>query len=114
MNVIIGTKCYDKGRYVQREKWFIPRGQNACDHLDSLSPKDQKIIREGITDKQIVFSFWIPGPRGGDELTMHPQFQYMLSVLQLDISYQEKNPVGKIFYSRYHKYFIDTMYNVRP
>jgi hypothetical protein len=114
VNVIIGTKCYDKGRYVQREKWFIPRGQNKCDHLNSLSPEDQKIISEGITDKQIVFSFWIPGPRGGDELTMHPQFQYMLSVLQLDISYQKMNPVGKIFYSRYHKYFIDTMYNVRP
>lgn len=94
VNIIIGTKCYDKGRYFNRERWFIPRGRNACDHLESLDPTDQRIISEGITDKQIVFSFWIPGPREGQELKMHPQFQYMLSVLQIDIEYQLENPVG--------------------
>ncbi|XP_052101149.1 protein wntless homolog [Mytilus californianus] len=94
VNIIIGTKCYAPGRYVSREKWHIPRGNNSCEKLDSLRPDDAKIVSKGITDKQIVFAFWIPGPRDGHELKMHPRFQYMMSVLQLDIIYQPQNPVG--------------------
>lgn len=97
MNIIIGTKCYARGRYVNREKWHIPRGNKSisCEKLDSLRPDDPKIISQEITDKQVVFAFWIPGPRDGQELKMHPRFQYMMSVLQLDIIYQPHNPVGK-------------------
>lgn len=94
VNVILGTICYEKSKYSDREKWYIPRGPNQCEKLDSTDYNDPKIISEAVTSKQIIFSFWIPGPREGSELTMYPQFQYMLSVLQFDIEHNDKNPVG--------------------
>lgn len=107
VNVILGTVCYEKSRYSDREKWYIPRGLNHCEKLDSTDYNDPKIISQGITDKQIIFAFWIPGPREGGELTMHPQFQYMLSVLQFDIEHHDNNPVGMCkIYSFINVFFV--------
>ncbi|KAK3089677.1 hypothetical protein FSP39_005548 [Pinctada imbricata] len=92
---VIGTKCYDRGSVLHRNRWFIPRGRNACESLDSLDSSDAKIVDESITEKQVVFSFWIPGPRDGAERQMHPIFQSMLGVLDLDIEFDPANPVGR-------------------
>jgi len=92
---VLGTKCYDGGSKLNRSKWFVPRGPNKCEELRNLDPADEVIIKNSITEKQVVFSFWLPGPRGGEEKRMTPLFQNMLGVLQLDIEHSEKVPLSK-------------------
>ena len=91
----MGTKCYDGGSKLNRSKWFVPRGPNKCEELRNLDPADEVIVKNSITEKQVVFSFWLPGPRGGEEKRMTPLFQNMLGVLQLDIEHSEKVPLCK-------------------
>ncbi|XP_061168085.1 protein wntless homolog [Saccostrea echinata] len=92
---VLATRCYDRGSRLNRTKWFIPRGPHKCEELPSLDPEDEIIINNSITEKQVVFSFWIPGPRDGAERKMSPLFQSMLGVLQLDVEKNLKVPLSK-------------------
>ncbi|XP_056018037.1 protein wntless homolog isoform X2 [Ostrea edulis] len=90
---VLATRCYDRGSKLNRSKWFVPRGPQKCEELNNLSPTDEVIVNNSITEKQVVFSFWIPGPREGAERRMSPLFQSMLGVLQLDIEHSAKVPL---------------------
>jgi hypothetical protein len=95
---VLATKCYDRGSKLHRDKWFVPRGPQKCEELRDLSPTDEIIVNNSITEKQVVFSFWIPGPRDGAERKMSPLFQSMLGVLQIDIEHSLKVPLSKRYY----------------
>lgn len=92
---VLGTKCYDNGKKLNRSKWFVPRGIHKCEELQNLDPTDEMIVNKSITEKQVVFSFWLPGPRGGEERKMTPLFQNVLAVLQVDIEHSDKVPLCK-------------------
>lgn len=92
---VLGTKCYDNGKKLNRSKWFVSRGIHKCEELQNLDPTDEMIVNKSITEKQVVFSFWLPGPRGGEERKMTPLFQNMLAVLQVDIEHSDKVPLCK-------------------
>lgn len=92
---VLGTKCYDNGKKLNRSKWFVSRGIHKCEELQNLDPTDEMIVNKSITEKQVVFSFWLPGPRGGEERKMTPLFQNMLAVLQVDIEHSDKVPLSK-------------------
>lgn len=89
-----GTKCLDRSANSDPNKWFVPRGRNGCEILESIDPSDSRIISEAITEKQVVFSFWVPWPRDGHQLKMHRYFQYMLGMLQFDIEYSDQVKIG--------------------
>lgn len=90
---ILGTKCIDRGRHAHKKQWFIPRGgPESCQSLSSFD--DPKVALEQISPNQIVFSFWIPGPKGGKQLDMSRWFQNVIAVLQLEIAYDENHPMS--------------------
>ncbi|KAK3596751.1 hypothetical protein CHS0354_038748 [Potamilus streckersoni] len=91
--VVLGTKCLSKGSHMQQE-WFIPFGGNEkCDSIKSVD--DDRVWDEGISANQIVFSFWLPYMRDGKQLDFSRWQQMLLTVMQLDIKYDPKFPVGK-------------------
>ncbi|GAB1606287.1 protein wntless-like [Argonauta hians] len=94
VQTILGTKCLDQGRHAHKKQWFIPRGEaESCSSLSTFD--DLKIMKEHITPNQIVFAFWIPGPKGGKQLDMSRWFQNIIAVLQLEIAYDEDHPMSE-------------------
>ncbi|CAI9739344.1 Hypothetical predicted protein [Octopus vulgaris] len=92
VQTILGTKCIDRGRHAHKKQWFIPRGESeSCQSLSTFD--DPKVITEQISPNQIVFTFWIPGPKGGKQLDMSRWFQNIIAVLQLEIAYDENHPM---------------------
>ncbi|XP_041356949.1 protein wntless homolog [Gigantopelta aegis] len=73
--------------------FFIPRGDKSCKQVDSLSAPE--IDEQKTEADQVVFSQWIPLPRGGEQLKMSRWFQHVISVIQLDIKHSSKQPMGK-------------------
>lgn len=99
----MGTKCIDRGRHAHKKQWFIPRGgPESCQSLSSFD--DPKVALEQISPNQIVFSFWIPGPKGGKQLDMSRWFQNVIAVLQLEIAYDENHPMCK--YKQMNNFFL--------
>ncbi|XP_067679551.1 protein wntless homolog isoform X1 [Haliotis asinina] len=96
-NVIsaLTVKCIDSKKVFNTSTWFNPRSTKSvqeCDQVSSL--KDQKLQERQIEANQIVFAQWLPLPRGGKQLDMSRWFQNVIAVIQIDIGYSEKNPIG--------------------
>ncbi|XP_064625307.1 protein wntless homolog [Lineus longissimus] len=95
--VVLGTMCLDKGNHAHKQKWFYPRVSDpkkytTCDRVKSLS--DPKIEEMKIEAKDVVFAFQIPLPKEGKKLDMSRWFQNLISVLQVDVEYDEKNKLS--------------------
>lgn len=88
---VLGTKCVNmKG--IGNKEWFIPRGDaERCIQFENLD--DPQIEDDRISANQIVFTFWLPYVREGQQLDFSRWHQTMITVLQLEIIYDDKNPV---------------------
>ena len=93
VQTVIGTKCLDLGHHMHKKSWFWARGSGACESVEKLS--DPRIQAEGITADEIVFTFQVPLPRGGQELDMSRWFQNIVSVLQPEILYDPAHLQGR-------------------
>ncbi|XP_005098548.1 protein wntless homolog [Aplysia californica] len=85
------VKCVDADNIWQKGemKPFLPRGKGKCDSIDHFS--DPRVAREGIDANEIVFSQWMPLPKDGKQLDMSRWFQNMVSVIELDLTYNSQN-----------------------
>ena len=91
----LAIKCIDntaKDKTITDKTFFIPRGKDACAHVDSFS--DPEIDKKQIHADQVVFSQWIPLPKAGVQLNMSRWFQHIISVLQVDIKHSTKQRMG--------------------
>ncbi|WAR01529.1 WLS-like protein [Mya arenaria] len=86
---VTGTTCIDDSGSRNSSEWFIPRGGvEKCTQVDTF---EDPYIR----DHHVVFSFWLPHLREGKQLDFSPWQQYMIAVLQVDISYNEDIPLAE-------------------
>ncbi|GFR64492.1 protein wntless [Elysia marginata] len=94
-NVIdtIAMNCVDKQKLWQlgTSKPFLPRGKNACYHIDSLHEDQAKKV----DPNQIVFSQWIPFIKKHNQLSMSRWFQNLIGVVDLEIEFTSKNPYSE-------------------
>ena len=97
VQTVLGTKCLDLGHHMHKKSWFWARGSGACESVEKLS--DRRIQSEGITADEIVFTWQVPLPRGGQEMHMSRWFQNIVSVLQAEIDYEPAYLQGR-YYSR--------------
>ncbi|KAH3727588.1 protein wntless-like [Dreissena polymorpha] len=85
---VIGTTCLNKGGNRNLTDWYIPREKGACSKVDIQDI--EHIEHEKVRANQVVFSFWLPHPREGEQLDFSRWQQFLIGVLQLDISYDER------------------------
>ncbi|XP_025111192.1 protein wntless homolog isoform X2 [Pomacea canaliculata] len=89
--VSIPINCIDYDHPVPKDKKaFIPRGNHSCAYVENLF--DKSVETEKIEANQIVFSQWLPLPRDNHQLRMSRWFQSMLTVIQMDVVHNSKNP----------------------
>nr|XP_033772303.1 protein wntless homolog isoform X2 [Geotrypetes seraphini] len=77
------TKCIDVQKNHHKTKWFMPWGPNQCEKISSF---DEALKRQ-IEANDIVFAVHIPYI----SKEMNPWFQFMLSIMQLDIAFKSNN-----------------------
>ncbi|XP_030061611.1 protein wntless homolog [Microcaecilia unicolor] len=77
------TKCIDVQKNHHKTKWFMPWGPNQCEKISSF---DEALKRQ-IEANDIVFAVHIPFI----SKEMSPWFQFMLSIMQLDIAFKSNN-----------------------
>ncbi|XP_052802921.1 protein wntless homolog B-like [Mya arenaria] len=91
---VTGTTCIDDSGSRNSSEWFIPRGGvEKCTQVDTF--EDPYIRDHHVRSGQVVFSFWLPHLREGKQLDFSPWQQYMIAVLQVDISYNEDIPLAE-------------------
>lgn len=82
---VLGTKCIDKN--YSKEKWYFPRGKKRCRSISNLN--DPQVENENINANNIIFAFQIPSPKDKVELDYSRWHQNLLSMMHLDIFYDE-------------------------
>lgn len=80
---MLATKCYDHGQ--NKSKFFYVRPSGGCDKIDDLHGPEAE--ERHITDKNVVFAFQLPIPRGGIELDYSRWMQNLIGILQIDVTY---------------------------
>ncbi|XP_074642923.1 protein wntless-like isoform X2 [Tubulanus polymorphus] len=93
---VLGTWCVDKNYPVKQDEWSFSRSDlkdgKGCDSVAGYS--DPKIKAKSIKAEEIVFTFQLPLPRDDVKLDYSRWFQNFLTVLQLDVEYDELNKMG--------------------
>ena len=84
---VLSTRCLDLTQK-KRQKWFYPRGSGRCQYVPDFEDKQLQTMRT--TSNQIVFAFQLPLPKDGIQLKFSRWFQNLISVLALEVEYQEK------------------------
>ena len=88
----MGTKCLDLGNHRHKQTFTYSRGDGACTSVETFD--DPELQRQQVNANQIVFTFQFPIPRENYDLKMSRWFQSMVAVIDVDITYDEKDVVG--------------------
>jgi len=80
---VLATKCLDHKQ--DKTQTFYVRPNGGCDRIDELHGPDA--IERHLTDKNVVFAFQLPLPRGKTDLDYSRWMQNLIGILQIDVTY---------------------------
>nr|XP_034832485.1 LOW QUALITY PROTEIN: protein wntless-like [Maniola hyperantus] len=85
---ILGTVCKDTSEMENdTTQWFYNRGAGKCESVDL------DIVHHDVSERDIVFTFQMPVPRDFETYYYSRWQQYLIGVLQVDISYHSQMEV---------------------
>lgn len=96
--MVLGTKCLRDTSiskdFFTSKTWQIPRGKNGlpqhCEVIENINDENVVNNPEATADK-IVFAHQFPLPKYGQHLDYSRWMQNLITVLQLDVEYQDHN-----------------------
>ncbi|KAG8437147.1 hypothetical protein GDO86_008010 [Hymenochirus boettgeri] len=81
----LAVKCVDVRKNLHGSKWLLPWGKGQCKNIQNFD----ETLGQKITANHIVFATHIPN----SPFEMSPWFQFMLVVLQFEISFKSSNSI---------------------